>query len=88
MKKQTSSLRERNSQLAEFLLNEMWMSKIACLADMFCHLNKLNTGDLQKYLCTEKQNIGIQNEAGSLPLLCAEGRYRDVFDFKRFFDKC
>jgi len=35
-------LRERNSPLAEFLLDDMWMSMLAGLADIFCHLNKLN----------------------------------------------
>jgi len=50
---------ERNSSLAEFLLDEMQMSKLACLADIFCHLNKLYLEDLQKHLCTEKQNRHI-----------------------------
>jgi len=47
-------LRERNTPLAVFLLDEMWMSKLAYLVGIFCHLNKLNTGALLKYLSIEK----------------------------------
>ena len=56
--------RERNSPLSEFLSDEMWMIKLAYLASIICHLNKLNAGDLYKYLCTEKEDRGIQKEAG------------------------
>jgi len=40
------------------------MIKLAYLASIICHLNKLNAGDLYKYLCTEKEDRGIQKEAG------------------------
>ena len=36
-------MREFNSPLAEFLLDEMWLCKLAPLADIFGHLNELNT---------------------------------------------
>ena len=36
-------LREMNSPLAEFLLDEMWLCKLAYLADIFGRLNELNT---------------------------------------------
>ena len=36
-------LREMNSPLAEFLLDEMWLCKLAYLADIFDRLNELNT---------------------------------------------
>ena len=42
MKKQ-NTLREINSPLAEFLLDEMWFCKLAYLADIFGRLNELNT---------------------------------------------
>ena len=35
--------REMNSPLAEFLLDEMWLCKLAYLADIFGRLNELNT---------------------------------------------
>jgi len=39
-------------------LNEMWMSKLAYLRDVFCHLNKLRSLSevLYKYVCTEEHN--------------------------------
>jgi len=61
-----AGLKERNLQLAEFLLHVIWVSKLACFADIVCHLNKLNTGILHNYRCTEKQDRCIQKEAGSL----------------------
>ena len=42
------------------------MGKLACLADIFCNVNKLDTRVLHKYLCTEKQDRRIQKEAGTL----------------------
>ena len=36
-------LREMNSPLAEFLLDEIWLCKLAYLADIFGRLNELNT---------------------------------------------
>jgi len=34
---------ERNPPWVEFILHEMWMSKLAYLVDMFCHFKKLIT---------------------------------------------
>jgi len=41
--KKYNVLRERNFPLAEFLLDQMWMNKLANLTDIFCQfgLNKL-----------------------------------------------
>ena len=36
-------LREMNSPLEEFLLDEMWLCKLAYLADIFGRLNELDT---------------------------------------------
>jgi len=58
------------------------MSKLVYFVDVFCHLNKLNTRVLHKYLCIEKQDRNISKEADTLGYLRADGRYRDVFDLK------
>jgi len=82
---------KRNSPLAEFILDEMWMSKLSYQADIFRHLNKLNRS-LQGF-CTII--FALRNKTGAFKKKLV---HRDSFVQKGetemfptsndFFDEC
>ena len=82
-------LQKNNSRLTEFIWDEMLMSKLSYLADILCHLNKLDIC-LQSF-CTNifaQETTHTQSKTSRHIGIALFRMGRDVSDLKRFFDKC
>ena len=76
-------LREMNSPLAEFLLGEMWLCKLAYLADIFGRLNELNTS--LQCPCTSifvlRKRLMLSNRSWDFEIVLCKRKIQLCFQF-------